>query len=92
MSNATATKFQVSVNPRRIGSLPCAIALGCCDLGEATVDGKRVTITWGQNANSVRAEWFAANTNFVPVETHVAGQYELIIPADEAKVLRGIVR
>lgn len=92
----TTTEYQRATNPRRIGSLPSCIALGGSDVGEATVDGRRVTITWGRNLPREKADWFAANTGYVPVRTGGKSAseeyYELVIPDPDAAILREIVR
>ena len=57
---------------RRLGSLPIAIAAGCCDIGEAYVqypDGEsgHALITWGRNLIQGEQIWHINNSTFTPV-------------------------
>jgi|GEM_PF-4574676 len=77
---------------RRLGSIPGCLALNSADLGEAVVDGKTVTITWGRNLDKKSQEYYANETKFAPV--HVGaynGSAELIIPPKTAEILRSIL-
>jgi hypothetical protein len=70
---------------RRLGSLPIAIACGCCDIGEADVqyddgDRARVLITWGRNLRMGEQEWHIDTTVFRPVWVGSSeGRAELIL-------------
>jgi len=70
-----------AIAKRRIGSLPLAIALNCCDVGEAKLaDGRRVLVTWGRNLTREEQFWFAHQTSFTPVWLGAdGGQCELVI-------------
>ena len=55
----------IAVGKRRLGTLPFALALGCCDIGEARVaDGGTVLTTWGLNLPADKQEWFIRETRF----------------------------
>lgn len=55
----------VAVEKRRLGTLPFALALGCCDIGEARVsDGGTTLTTWGLNLPADKQQWFIRNTRF----------------------------
>lgn len=55
----------VAVQRRRLGTLPFALALGCCDIGEArTADGWLCLTTWGLSLPKDKQEWFVRETAF----------------------------
>lgn len=58
----------VAVAKRRLGTLPFSLAIGCCDIGEATMrDGSKVLTTWGLNLPVEEQEWFIKETRFHPI-------------------------
>ena len=58
----------VAMAKRRLGTLPFALALGCCDIGEARLqDGTKVLTTWGLNLSADQQEWFVRETRFHPI-------------------------
>lgn len=58
----------IAASRRRLGTLPFALALGCCDIGEAkTADGWVALTTWGLNLPADRQEWFIRETRFHPI-------------------------
>ena len=75
-----------------IGIIPGCVALGCVDIGEATVDGKKVFVTWGRNLDAEKQQWFAKNTNFQPVRLGADdGSAELVLPDDVIQSLLPIL-
>ena len=67
----------------RISSLPGCVALGCADIGHATVGGKHVYITWGRNLTLEQQRWHSAHTEFQPIHLGADdGSAELILPDD----------
>lgn len=61
-----------AVRVRRLGTLPAALAFGCCDIGEAVIkweDGRtsRSLITWGRNISPDDQHWYSRKTVFTPV-------------------------
>jgi len=58
----------VAVQKRRLGTLPFALALDCCDIGEARDgDGNVYLTTWGLNLSASRQGWYSRQTNFRPI-------------------------
>lgn len=58
----------VAVRKRRLGTLPFALALKCCDIGEAQDHmGNPYLTTWGLNLSATEQEWFVHNTQFHPI-------------------------
>lgn len=58
----------VAVEKRRLGTLPFALALKCCDIGEARLAcGGTVLTTWGLNLTQQEQEWYVRDTRFHPV-------------------------
>lgn len=58
----------IAYEKRRLGSLPFALALGCCDIGEARAEnGNAYLITWGLNLPPDRARWMVDNTEYHPI-------------------------
>lgn len=58
----------IAMAKRRLGTLPFALALGCCDIGEARLqDGTKVLTTWGLNLSAEQQEWFVRETRFHPI-------------------------
>ena len=73
---------------QRLGSLPMCLALGCCDIGIATVNGERVFTTWGRNLDLKTQQWFADHTGLQTI--HLGsddGSSEIILPAEQIKPL-----
>jgi hypothetical protein len=70
---------------RRLGTLPVALAFGCCDIGEAYVeypdgDTGYVLITWGRHLRQGEQNWHIDNSRFQPVWTGSEdGRAELIL-------------
>ena len=55
----------LAVQKRRLGTLPFALALNCCDIGEAKdADGNVYLTTWGLN---FRQAWYGSETRFRPI-------------------------
>jgi hypothetical protein len=49
-------------------ALPFSLAIGYCDIGEATMrDGSKVLTTWGLNLPVEEQEWFIKETRFHPI-------------------------
>lgn len=58
----------VAVRKRRLGTLPFALALRCCDIGEAQDDmGNLYLTTWGLNLSDTDQEWAVRDTQFHPI-------------------------
>lgn len=58
----------VAVRKRRLGTLPFALALRCCDIGEAQDSmGNPYITTWGLNLSAAEQEWFVRETRFHPI-------------------------
>lgn len=78
---------------KRIGSIVGCIAMGSCDIGEATLEtGEKVYVTWGLNLDKEKQEWFAANTGFRPIWIGADdGSADVIIPHEFAKKLLNAV-
>jgi len=58
----------VAVRKRRLGTLPFALALGCCDIGEARDNlGTIYLTTWGLNLPADQQEWYTRETRFHPI-------------------------
>jgi hypothetical protein len=58
----------VAVRKRRLGTLPFALALRCCDIGEAQSNmGTVYLTTWGLNLSATDQEWFVRETQFHPI-------------------------
>lgn len=58
----------VAVRKRRLGTLPFALALKCCDIGEARDNmGNPYITTWGLNLSPADQEWFVRETMFHPI-------------------------
>lgn len=58
----------VAVRKRRLGTLPFALALKCCDIGEAQDNmGNMYLTTWGLNLSATEQEWFVRETRFHPI-------------------------
>lgn len=58
----------VAVRKRRLGTLPFALALKCCDIGEAQDNmGTTYITTWGLNLSATEQEWFVRETRFHPI-------------------------
>lgn len=76
----------VAVAKRRLGTLPFALALGCCDIGEArTADGWVCLTTWGLNLPPEKQEWFVRATRFHPIRMGADdGACELILVASHS--------
>ena len=74
-----------ATSARWLGSIPCCIALGCADIGEAVLaDGAEVYITWGRHLDRVEQERYFRDTSFLPI--HIGaddGSAELVL-FDEA--------
>lgn len=77
----------------RIGSVPGALALGCADVGVATLEtGEVVTITWGRNIPPADQPWWIKHTHFRPVWISAFdGSAELVIPTETAELLQTIL-
>lgn len=55
----------IAVGKRRLGTLPFALALGCCDIGEARLaEGGTVLTTWGLNLPADKQQWFIRETRY----------------------------
>lgn len=78
---------------KRLGSVPGCIALGCADVGEATLEGgEKVSITWGLNLDAKRQAWFLKETFFRPIWISADnGSCELILPPETAGKLLPIL-
>lgn len=76
----------VAVRKRRLGTLPFALALGCCDIGEAqTADGWVCLTTWGLNLPPDKQEWFVRETRFHPIRMGADdGACELVLAASHS--------
>jgi len=73
---------------KRLGSLPLCIALGCDDIGTATIDGKKVYVTFGRNLDRKQQAWFLEKTGFQPIWVSADdGSCELILPDDDVEKL-----
>ena len=71
-----------------IGCLPASRALNSASIGEATVNGKLVYITWGRNLNKEEQEYYMKETTLQPIYTGTNdGTAELIIPEKDAEKL-----
>jgi hypothetical protein len=58
----------VAVRKRRLGTLPFALALRCCDIGEAQdAMGNLYLTTWGLNLSDTDQEWAVRDTQFHPI-------------------------
>jgi hypothetical protein len=58
----------MAVRKRRLGTLPFALALRCCDIGEAQDSmGNVYLTTWGLNLSDADQEWFIRETRFHPI-------------------------
>jgi len=58
----------VAVRKRRLGTLPFALALRCCDIGEAKDStGNGYLTTWGLNLSATDQEWYVRETRFHPI-------------------------
>jgi hypothetical protein len=58
----------VAVRKRRLGTLPFALALRCCDIGEAQDSTGTVYLTtWGLNLSAADQEWYVRETRFHPI-------------------------
>jgi len=58
----------VAVRKRRLGTLPFALALRCCDIGEAQDSTGNVYLTtWGLNLSATDQEWYVRQTRFHPI-------------------------
>lgn len=58
----------VAVRKRRLGTLPFALALKCCDIGEAQDSmGTPYITTWGLGLSTTDAEWYVRETRFHPI-------------------------
>jgi hypothetical protein len=58
----------VAVRKRRLGTLPFALALRCCDIGEAQDSTGNVYLTtWGLNLCEANQEWCVNETCFHPI-------------------------
>jgi len=58
----------VAVRKRRLGTLPFALALRSCDIGEAQDNlGNPYLTTWGLNLSAADQEWFVRETRFHPI-------------------------
>jgi hypothetical protein len=58
----------VAVRKRRLGTLPFALALRCCDIGEAQDGmGNVYLTTWGLNLSATDQEWYVRKTPFHPI-------------------------
>lgn len=58
----------VAVRKRRLGTLPFALALKCCDIGEAEDNmGCTYLITWGRNISAADQKIFVRETQFHPI-------------------------
>ena len=58
----------VAARKRRLGTLPFALALRCCDIGEAEDhQGNHYLTTWGLNLSAADQEWFVRETRFHPM-------------------------
>jgi hypothetical protein len=58
----------MAVRKRRLGTLPFALALRCCDIGEAQDSmGNVYLTTWGLNLSATDQEWFVRETRFHPI-------------------------
>jgi hypothetical protein len=73
---------------KRLGTFKHALAFGACDIGQAVIDGKIQTITWGRNLNKTQQEFYRRYTYYIPVCIGADdGSSELIIPENEANFL-----
>lgn len=88
----------VAGTARRLGSLPACIALGCSDIGQATVriNGRtrRIYITWGRNISHEQQQWYLNNTPLRPVWIGAdSGACEVEIPYGHAiEILKVLVK
>jgi hypothetical protein len=58
----------MAVRKRRLGTLPFAFALRCCDIGEAQDSmGNVYLTTWGLNLSATDQEWYVRETRFHPI-------------------------
>lgn len=58
----------VALRKRRLGTLPFALALKCCDIGEAQDStGYSYLTTWGLNLSAADQNWHVYNTEFHPI-------------------------
>jgi hypothetical protein len=58
----------MAARKRRLGMLPFALALRCCDIGEAqTSNGTVYLTTWGLNLPAADQEWYTRETRFHPI-------------------------
>lgn len=84
------------INPKKVsyvGFLPCALALSCCDLGEAELeDGSKVTTTWGRNLTRDQAQWYLDNTEFNIIKTPMSSVYEIELLPRYAEKLLSIIK
>ena len=69
-----------AVRKRRLGALPFALALRCCDIGEAQDGmGTMYLTTWGLNLSDADQEWFIRETRFHPIWMGADDGCELIL-------------
>ncbi|KKM74433.1 hypothetical protein LCGC14_1400330 [marine sediment metagenome] len=71
---------------QHVGMIPGCVALDCCDVGTATVEGRHVICTWGRNLTTGQALAIQKKTHYHPIIT-AAGHAELVIPRDIARFL-----
>jgi hypothetical protein len=58
----------MAVRKRRLATLPFALALRCCDIGEAVDNmGNPYLTTWGLNLSATDQEWAVRETCFHPI-------------------------
>jgi hypothetical protein len=71
----------MAVRKRRLGTLPFALALRCCDIGEAQDSmGNVYLTTWGRNLSAAEQERAVRETRFHPIWMGAAdGLCELIL-------------
>lgn len=58
----------IAVRKRRLGTLPFALALRCCDIGEARDNMNNAYLTtWGLNLSAEDQDWYCRETRFHPI-------------------------
>ena len=82
----------VENSAKRIGAIPCCIALSAADIGTCELEtGETVYITWGRNLNRKDQKWFFENSHFKPIWTGYGGHTELILPDESVKPMVNIL-